>query len=445
MPSKFSQEREGDASGLRPAASRPEDEAVVTAHGPRARAAITSAEQRWLVFGGFAFSAVLFFVVYQPWNLSRFMVAAPVGRDFVNFWTGGYLALQGQLDLLVDFAGYNDFIAATFPHDNPFDERVFSYPPHILLFLVPFATLPIVPAVFLWTALNVWLIGRSVRLLARDEPALRLAACLSPAVVTMVAFGHFGGALAFLATYVLTRTDARPHIAGICLALMSVKPQLALAFGIFLLFTGRWRAVLWSLPATACLVGLSVAAFGVKPWINFVEWTMPFHVKVLSLYVHEVLRTVVSLYSAARLMGFSASVGYGLQYAYGMVVLIGAAALAVRCGMTPRVVAIALLAVLASLPYFANYDLAIITPALTVAMFRSQPDEDRPFLTIVPASLLWMAPVSSAAFDAMSLPVVSLAIAAVLLLAMYRQAVACRRATPSAQGFAAAARAMPAE
>lgn len=207
----------------------------------RARAAITSAKQRWLVFGGFAFSAVLFFVVYQPRNLSRFMVGAPVGRDFVNFWTGGYLALQGRLDLLVDFAGYNDFIAATFHRDNPFDERVFSYPPHILLFLVPFATLPIVPAVFLWTALNVWLIGRSVRLLARDEPALCLAACLSPAVVTMVAFGHFGGALAFLATYVLTRTEARPHIAGICLALMSVKPQLALAFGIFLLFTGRWR------------------------------------------------------------------------------------------------------------------------------------------------------------------------------------------------------------
>jgi hypothetical protein len=33
----------------------------------------------------------------------------------------------------------------------------------------------------------------------------------------------------------------------------------------------------------------------------------------------------------------------------------------------------------------------------------------------------------------------------VVLLAMYRQAVACRRDTPSAQGFAAAARAMPAE
>src|SRR5712671_3908966 len=171
MPSKCNHGREGDASDVRPAASRPEDEVVVTAHGPRARAGITSAERRWRVFGGFA----------------------------------------------------------------------------------------------------------------------------------------------FLAIYVLTRTDARPHIAGMCLALMSVKPQLALVFGIFLLFTGRWRAMLWSLPATACLIGLSVAAFGVKPWVNFVEWTMPFHAKVFSLYVHEVLRAVVSLYSAVRLMGFSAPVGYGLQ------------------------------------------------------------------------------------------------------------------------------------
>src|ERR1700716_2999251 len=144
--------------------------------------AIASAERRWLVFGGFALSVVLFFVVYKPWNLaSDFMIGAPVGRDFVNFWTGGHLALAGRLDLLVDFAGYNDFIATTFDHHNALDERIFSYPPHILLFLVPFAALPIIPAALLWTALNVWLINRSVCLLAPDQPALRLAACLSPA------------------------------------------------------------------------------------------------------------------------------------------------------------------------------------------------------------------------------------------------------------------------
>ena len=411
------------------------------ATGARDGSAMTSAERRWLVFGGFALSVVLFFVVYKPWNLaSDFMIGAPVGRDFVNFWTGGHLALAGRLDLLVDFAGYNDFIATTFDHHNPLDERIFSYPPHILLFLVPFAALPFIPATLLWTALNVWLVDRAVCLLAPDAPALRLAACLSPAVVTMVAFGHFGGALAFLAVYAVTRADARPPMSGICLALMSVKPQFALGLGVFLLLTGRWRPVLWAVPATACLVGLSLAAFGFKPWINFVEWTMPFHAKVLSVYAHEALWTVVSLYSAVRLMGFSAAAGYGVQCVYAMVALIGSAALAIRCGMTSRVVALGLFAVVAALPYFANYDLAIIAPAVAVALFADRPGESRPFLAIVPATLLWIAPICSSAFDAMSLPVVSLGVSAVLLLALYGQAIACRRAGPSVPGFAVAGR-----
>jgi hypothetical protein len=229
-------------------------------------------------------------------------------------------------------------------------------------------------------------------------------------------------------------------MSGLCLALMSVKPQFALGLGAFLLLTGRWRAVAWALPATAGLVGLSLAAFGFKPWINFVEWTMPFHAKVLSLYAHEALWTVVSLYSAMRLMGFSADAGYGLQCIYALVVLIGSAALAIRCGMTSRVVALGLFAVVAALPYFANYDLAIIAPALAVALFADRPGENRPFLTIAPAALLWMAPIFSSAFDAISLPVVSLAVSAVLLLALYGQAIARRRAGPAVPGFAVAGR-----
>jgi hypothetical protein len=203
--------------------------------------------------------------------------------------------------------------------------------------------------------------------------------------------------------------------------------------------------VLWAVPATACLVGLSLAAFGLKPWINFVQWTMPFHAEVLSVYAHEALWTVVSLYSAVRLMGFSAAAGYGVQCVYAMVALIGSAALAIRCGMTPRVVALGLFAVVAALPYFANYDLAIIAPALAVALFADRPGEGRPFLTIVPATLLWMAPVFSSAFDAISFPVVSVGVAGVLLLALYGQAIAGRRAGPGEDAFGVAPRVSPAE
>jgi hypothetical protein len=372
-----------------------------------------------LIFGGFALSVVLFFVVYKPWNLAdQFMIGAPVGRDFVNFWTGGHLALAGRLDLLVDFSAYNHFVAATFHHTST-DELVFSYPPHILPLLVPFGALPFIPSLLLWTALNLFLLERSVRLLGVEgDLAWRVAACLSPAAVTMVAYGHFGGVLAFLAVYALTRGNARPSLAGICLAVVSVKPQLAGSLGIFLLLAGRWRAVLWSLPAIAGLVGLSLVAFGINPWINFVEWTVPFHAQAITDYAREALKTTASVYAGARLAGLPAWEAYGLQYAFSIVVLAGSALLVVRQGLTPRTVALALFAVLAALPYFQNYDLAIITPALTVALFAVQPGESRPFLGIVPASLLWIAPATSLSFGMLGVPAVPVVVAGALIWAL---------------------------
>src|SRR3981189_2384169 len=119
------------------------------ATGAGAGSAMPSAERRWLVFGGFALSVVLFFVVYKPWNLAdQFMIGAPVGRDFVNFWTGGHLALAGRLDLLGGFSAYNHFVAATFYHTST-DQPVFSSPPPILPLLVPFGPLPFIPSLLL--------------------------------------------------------------------------------------------------------------------------------------------------------------------------------------------------------------------------------------------------------------------------------------------------------
>jgi alpha-1,2-mannosyltransferase len=396
---------------------------------PRSAAAIPRRERQFLIVGGFVLSLAWFLVVYRPWDLAdAFMIGAPIGRDFANFWAGGHLALTGRLDLLANFSAYNDFIAATFHHTST-DELVFSYPPHILPLLLPFGALPFVSSLLLWTALNLYLLERSVRLLGVEgDLAWRVAACLSPAAMTMVAYGHFGGVLAFLAVYALTRGDARPHLAGICLAVVSVKPQLAVSLGIFLLLTGRWRAVLWSLPATACLIGLSLVAFGVNPWINFVEWTVPFHAQTITDYAREAHKMRASVYAGARVAGLPAWAAYGLQYAFSIVVLAGSALLMVRQGLTPRTLALALFAVLAALPYFQNYDLAIITPALTVALFADQPGQNRPFLPIVPASLLWIAPTVGLSFGMLGVPAVPVVVAGSLIWALSGELRSRRRA-----------------
>src|SRR5438132_3324263 len=116
-------------------------------------------------------------IACRPWDLANgFMIGGPIGRDFANLWLGGQLALSGKLDLLIDLPAYEALFSQTFAH-NPADTFVYSYPPHSLLFIAPFAALPFAPAVYVWTAINLVCLDRSVRLM-RDNWKLGVAACL---------------------------------------------------------------------------------------------------------------------------------------------------------------------------------------------------------------------------------------------------------------------------
>src|SRR5215831_2390891 len=106
----------------------------------------TDRDDGLLIYGGFALSLAVVIAICRPWDLAdHFMVGAPFGRDFVNYWMGGRLALDGQLDLLTDLRAYNALIVARFGHSAD-DFFVFSYPPSLLPFLMPFGALPYVPA-----------------------------------------------------------------------------------------------------------------------------------------------------------------------------------------------------------------------------------------------------------------------------------------------------------
>ena len=364
---------------------------------------------------GVATVAVIVVTVCRPWDLQHgFMIGAPLGRDFANFWLGGRLALDGKFALLIDVSGYNELFSRTFDH-NPAESFIYSYPPHSLLLVAPFAVLPFTPAVYLWTALNLLGVERAVRLLGGNA-SLAVAACLSPAVLTMVAFGHFGGVLAFLATFALLRGHEQPRLAGLCLALISVKPQLALVLGIFLILAGRWRAVAWSVPAALAIVALSVVAFGIEPWRNFVTWVVPFHARLIADFSIEGMRTVISVYGGARLFGLPGVPAQLLQYAFSLLVLARAVVLFRRQGADARTAALALLAGLAALPYFNSYDLAIAAPALTLALFGRT---GAPLLPFIPAVLLWLLPIFSIPVGLLEIPAIPLVFNAVLLLALF--------------------------
>jgi alpha-1,2-mannosyltransferase len=380
----------------------------------------TQRDRSLLVYGGFALSLAVVIVVCRPWNLTdHIMIGAPFGRDYVNFWMGGRLALEGRLDLLVDLRAYNALIADKFSHWND-DFFIFSYPPTLLPFLVPFGAMPYVPSLLVWTAVNFALLAWSARLIERDRwPAI--AACLSPAAVMMVTYGHFSGVLAALATVAVTRGRARPLLAGMCLALISVKPQFAALLGIVMVLAGQWRAVAWSVPGAAGLIGLSILLFGIAPWRGFFEVTVPFHSWLIREYVVDHLRNTLSLYAAARLEGLSFAAAQTLQAGFSLAVVAGSGLLVLRDGLNPRTLTLLLLAALAALPYFQPHDLVIAIPALAVALFGGQAADQRPLLPFVPAVLLWLSPSTSIPFGIAHWPIVNLIVAGALITGLVRE------------------------
>ncbi len=403
----------------------------------------THRDHRLLIYGGFAFSLAVVIAICRPWDLTdRFMIGAPFGRDFVNYWMGGRLALDGHLECLTDFHAYNALIAERFSHTAD-DFFVFSYPPSLLPFLVPFGALPHLPALIIWTAINLALLLWSSRLLGADRRA-QIATVLSPATLTMVVYGQFSGAMAALAIVAITRGARRPVLAGLCLALASVKPQLAAVVSLLMLLIGQWRAVACSIPGAAAVAGLSALLFGLEPWKNFIELTVPFQVWLLHDFILDHLRTMLSVYGAARLGGLSFAAAQAVQFGFGLLVIAGAVLLTWRDGLTARTLTLLLLAGIASLAYFQLYDLAMVAPALSVALFGGEQHDRPPLLPLVPASLLWLAPPLAIPFGISHSSIINVVVAAVLatgLVMEWRRGSGSNLCTPSAeQGDAGAAR-----
>ncbi|HEY1545848.1 MAG TPA: glycosyltransferase family 87 protein [Xanthobacteraceae bacterium] len=378
------------------------------------------ADHRVLIYGGFAFSLAVVIAICRPWDLAdRFMIGAPFGRDFVNYWMGGRLALDGHLALLTDFRTYNTLIAERFSHTTD-DFFVFSYPPNLLPFLVPFGALPYLPALIIWTAINLALLVWSARLLGADR-RVQIATALSPATLTMVVYGQFSGAMAALAILAITRGARRPALAGLCLALASVKPQLAAAIGLLMLLLGQWRAVAWSIPGAAAVAALSALLFGLAPWKNFIDVTVPFHAWLIHDFLPNHLRTMLSIYGAARLGGLPFAAAQAIQIGFALSVIAGAVLLIRRDGLTPRTLTLLLLSGIGALAYFELYDLAVIAPTLSVALFGSEQSDRRPFLPLVPASLLWLAPPLAIPFGVAHWPIINLVVAGVLAAGLVMQ------------------------
>lgn len=291
---------------------------------------------------------------------------AMIGRDFLNCWAGGQLALQGRVGEIYSAAYMPAVDALT---GQQLSIHVFSYPPPLLLFLWPLGFVGYIPALFLWLA------GTGTAFVLAARPLLARAglpagtALLMPAVFANVWAGHYGFVLAALWLIAFAAMKERPAAAGIAIALLTLKPHMGILVALVLLLRRDWRVIRAAAAGTATLLAASLLVFGWTPWANYLGGTSAIQVEILTRQHAPFFLMMPTAYA-----GFLTAFG-NIALAIAAQCLFAAAALALlvraalRATPWPELGLMTATATFLVLPYAFNYDMAVVGLGALMLLF----------------------------------------------------------------------------
>ncbi|MDB5433619.1 MAG: hypothetical protein JWP35_4735 [Caulobacter sp.] len=299
----------------------------------------------------------------SPHLIDRF--GKPVGYDFMAFYAGSDMVLHGHIGQLWT---QTDIVArerALLPGNTSM--LFWHYPPTFAFLVAPLALAPYLVSYIAWTGLSALLYLAFVRHVLKDRLALLVALALPAAFLNAV---H--GQNAFLSTaclgFGLLMIERRPWLAGVILGLLVNKPHFAILLPLLLAVGGRWKTFLSTGATAAGLVALSVAAFGVQPWMDFIH-NLPVAPRVLE-EGSVPWAQVPSLFVALRWLGVAQPLAYAVQavaaaFAVALAVIVwrGRAAHDLKAAM-------AVAATLMVTPYFFDYDLTLMAVPLVILARR---------------------------------------------------------------------------
>ncbi|MEJ0078206.1 MAG: glycosyltransferase family 87 protein [Alphaproteobacteria bacterium] len=307
----------------------------------------------------------------------------PIGDDFVNYFSGAWLALHQRVGEIYHWPAYHAFQgelvgAAVSPNYN------YSYPPLALVLTLPFAALPYLPA------LGVWLVGgwyafyRALRLATPNALLLALAA---PAVFVNTYCGQNGVWTAAFLGGGLCLLPRAPVVAGVLFGLQAYKPHLALMVPVALLAGRQWRAMLAAAATVGVLALASLALAGIDGWRAFLD-VMPLLRKVTLEDADAVWHRNVSVFMMVSRLGASLTAAYAAQMLAAVLTAALVAAAWFRQAPAPARNAAVMIGVLLATPYLQDYDL-VLGAFIAVWLMQLDP-EATPATRVACASILLM-------------------------------------------------------
>ncbi|WP_041490793.1 glycosyltransferase family 87 protein [Burkholderia cepacia] len=336
---------------------------------PPVRAWLTP--RRVVVYSAFVLAFYALFVAiwtYVIHHASGAALSRP-GADYSVFWSASYVMLHGAPWQAYDFPTFSRLSGELFPSFRRVGFLAWLYPPTYLLLVTPLALLPYSVSYPLFVAFGIVVLGFAAwRVSSLDAiPGVRRAGAFAlvaaPCTFVTAMLGQNAFLTAACAALAVYWAERRPMWAGICIGLLSVKPQMALLFPFVLLATRAWRTIAWAALATGALVALSVLVCGVESLRLFVASAGLARAIILE---HGVVFWLASPtpFSALRLAGVPLGAAYALH------ACIAALAIAAACivwaqSRDVRVrAAVLTVATLVANPYVWHYELAWLGVAI---------------------------------------------------------------------------------
>jgi len=290
-----------------------------------------------------------------------------IPNDFVNVWAAGKLTLEGQPAAAYDWVAHKtmEVRAVGYAFDNYYG---WHYPPMFLFVAASLALLPYVAAAAIWLIVTLIPYLAVMRAIIGHRAGI-LFALSWPAALWNVTAGQNGFLTAALIGGTLAAMERHPTFAGVCLGLLTYKPQFGLLFPFVLAVAGRWRVIIVAACVAVALVVASWIAFGSASWQGFISGMSVTSQAVLTEGRAD-LHRLQSVFGFVRAHGGGETLAWTLQAIVAVVTLL-AVCWVWRSRAAFEIKAAALAAgTLITTPYLYMYDLVVLAvPAAFLVRF----------------------------------------------------------------------------
>ena len=280
-----------------------------------------------------------------------------IPTDFVNVWAAGRLVLEGHPAQAWDWDIQRKIELALLRQEFP-GYFAWHYPPPFLFVASLLAQFPYTVAFMGWVSASFVPYVVMMRAIVGRNFGWLLGIAF-PMVFNNTLVGQNGFLTAALIGGTLYLIPVRPVLAGVCLGLLSYKPQYGLLFPIVLIAASQWRVFFSAAVTAVALAFVSWLAFGTESWQAFFHW-MPMFSQAFLTEGKATWWKLQSLFSLVRYFGGPEPLAWAFQWVLtASVAVVLALMWRSRIPYTLKAAALAV-GTLLTTPYLFMYDMMVL-------------------------------------------------------------------------------------